>query len=98
MSGRNQRASLVDAVSGKLSRQDIETLCILDAVGEAGSSGAGLTGRLGLAVGLAPAMAVALGELRDLGWLEEREGTFHLTAEGRSWLVERLAVVGLPRT
>jgi hypothetical protein len=77
------------------SRADIETLCLLYAVGVAGRTAEELAHRLGLAAGLAGAVGEAAGTLIDGGWLEAHGDRFVLTVEGRNHLVRRLAGLGV---
>ncbi len=69
--------------SGKLSRGDIETLCVLHVVGDEGCPAADLAGRLGLSPTIASEIAAGMDSLVGSGLLELEKGRFSLTEAGR---------------
>lgn len=75
----------------KPSRGEIETLCVLHAVGSSGCPERDLAARLGLSATLAGAVAVGMDRLITAGLLERVEERFSLTAAGRNKLRTRLA-------
>ena len=87
------------AASGRLSRADIETLCILNAVGEGTCTPRQLGERLGLSVDLASVLADVLQELAAGGLLVQQVGEvggpYSVTAEGAAWMADRLDSAGL---
>lgn len=87
------------AASGRLSRADIETLCILNAVGEGTCTPRQLAERLGLSVDLASVLADVLQELAAGGLLVQQVGEvggpYSVTSEGAAWMAERLDSAGL---
>lgn len=90
------------AASGRLSRADIETLCILNAVGEGTCTPRQLAERLGLSVDLASVLVDVLQELAAGGLLVQQVGEvggvggpYSVTSEGAAWMAERLDSAGL---
>lgn len=79
------------------SRAEIETLCLLDVVGEGESTLGDLTERLGLARELWQAVEWAILPLVSRGHLEVREERVSRTEAGRAWLEQRLVALGCPR-
>lgn len=77
----------------RLSRQEIETACVLDVVARTGCYRYELAAELGLSPALANAIARAVEPLVALGLLAESDGRLAITSVGRQWLVERLASV-----
>lgn len=88
-----------DNPGGALSRADVESLVILDAVGSQACTPAQLAARLELAAELAPFLVDALEDLVASGWLarpDEQIGTTYVaTEDGRAWTDERLRAAGL---
>jgi hypothetical protein len=82
------------AASGRLSRADIETLCILNAVGEGTCTPRQLAERLGLSVDLASVLVDVLQELAAGGLLVQQVGEvggpYSVSSEGAAWMAERL--------
>ena len=87
------------AASGRLSRADIETLCILNAVGEGTCTPRQLAERLGLSVDLSSVLVDVLQELAAGGLLVQQVGEvggpYSVTSEGAAWMAERLDSAGL---
>lgn len=81
--------------SDRLSRAEIETLCVLHAVGRSGCPAGQLADRLGLSVSLASVVAGAMQGLILDGLLERVDERFFLTVRGRELLTMRLAALGL---
>ena len=77
------------------SREEIETLCVLHAVGADGCWTGDLAERLGLSPSLAALVAGGMDPLIRKGWLEERNGRFVVTDVGQEWLSQRLAEWGV---
>lgn len=74
---------------GKLSRGDIETLCVLHAVGAGGCPAGDLAERLGLSASIAPEIAAGMDSLVNSGLLNLEDGHFSLTDAGRVRLEKR---------
>lgn len=99
MSPVSTRSSSSNAAArGRLSRADIETLCILNAVGEGTCTPRQLAERLGLSVDLASVLLDVLQELAAGGLLVQQAGAvgevggpYSVTSEGTAWMAERLA-------
>lgn len=79
----------------KLSRGEVESLCILNAVGSEGCAPLALAGRLGLSETVADAVARSTETLVLRGWLAEEDDRLSLTEAGRAALTTRLAELGL---
>ena len=79
----------------KLSRAEIETLCILSVVGKGGCPAGDLASRLGLSPTLASAVAEGMTILEDQGILERVDDKFSVTEAGAEMLTTRLATLGL---
>ena len=60
----------------KLSRSDIETLCVLHAVGKAGCRAGDLATRLGLSASLASAVADGMGGVIHSGLLDRSDDRY----------------------
>lgn len=73
----------------KLSRGDIETLCVLHAVGDRGCPASDLAERLGLSATVAPEIAAGMDSLVACGLLTLEENRFSLTEAGRARLEAR---------
>lgn len=74
------------------SREEIENLCMLHAVGPRGCRMGDLPARLGLSATLVSAVAECVEILIRLGWLEQHDDDhLLLTDAGHAWLGERLA-------
>lgn len=84
----------------KLSRGDIETLCVLHAVTERGCPAGDLAERLGLSRTIAPEIAAGMDSLVGSGLLELDEGRLSLTEAGRVRLEARSGsgVTGQPHS
>lgn len=82
------------SMTPKVTREEIENLCILHAVGDQGCPLADLPERLGLSPTLVAAVAESLTGLIGLGWLVRNEKVM-LTEEGRAWLGRRLLELGV---
>lgn len=74
-----------------LSRSEIESLCLVHAIGSSGCSENELPERLGLAPSLAPVLAQCVGELIQAGWIGTVDGRFTVTDAGRAALADTLA-------
>ena len=72
-----------------LSRGDIETLCVLHAVGDGGCPALDLAGRLGLSRTIAAEVAAGMQPLVDAGLLALEEDRLLLTDGGRRRLRDR---------
>jgi len=83
------------SVDVKLSREEIETLCVLSAIGEEGCPIGDLATRLGLSRTLAGAVADGMRALVDQGLLACEDDQFFLTEEGVDMLETRLAELGI---
>lgn len=77
------------------SRGEIETLCVLHAVGPSGCRTGELAARLGLSATLAEVVAEGMERLVIVGLLERVDGRFTVSARGREQLKGRLAELGL---
>jgi hypothetical protein len=71
------------------SREEIETLCILHAIGPHGCHTYDLATQLGLSPGLAQVVADGIQPLISLGWVDLNDNHFSLTESGHAWLEER---------
>jgi hypothetical protein len=76
-----------------ISREEIESLCILHAVGTAGCDAQDLATRLGLSHTLAAAVAESTLPLIAEGLLDDTGGCIARTAAGDQRLQERLAAL-----
>jgi hypothetical protein len=77
------------------SRAEVEHLCVLSVLSDAGHSNEQLAAALGLAPGLAAVMPQVIEQLVKLGAVEEHEGRAFATDVGRAWLGRRLDEWGL---
>ena len=75
-------------IPGRLSRAEIETLCILDTVGREGCPPEALARKLGLSDSLGPVLVEAVDSLRLAGLLvvDDEEGRARCTTLGMEWL------------
>jgi hypothetical protein len=73
-----------------LSRCEIESLCLVHAIGASGCSAVELPERLGLAPSLAPILSQCVVELIQAGWIEAIDGRFTVTDAGRAALADAL--------
>lgn len=73
------------------SRQEIETLCILHAIGSSGCPVADLAPRLGFPTTLGGVVSESVNLLIFEGRVERRDERFALTDTGRDWLLTTLA-------
>jgi predicted transcriptional regulator len=73
------------------SREEIESLCILHAIGVAGCRVNDLARMLGISAGLAFAVAASVEPLIRAGWVERCEDQLSLTVAGHGWLMKRLS-------
>lgn len=69
-----------------VSRAEIETICMLEAIPEQGCDLIALPEKLGLAPTLLSPLTAALEPLIDSGWAEICEGRVQITSTGRAWL------------
>jgi hypothetical protein len=76
-----------EPTESKLSRAEIETLCLLDAVGTTGAIAVQVAERLGLCITQADAVSDALGTLVSSALLVEVDGLYNMTGDGRTRLV-----------
>lgn len=79
----------------KLSRADVETLCILEAIRPGGNNARDLTARLGLHRSLSDAVAQAALGLINSGFVRVNGEIYSLTAQGESFLGSKLATLDL---
>ncbi len=86
-----------DATEVKVSREEIETLCVLFVVGDDGCPVGELAQRLGLSPTLNGALAGAMNDLIDRDLLACCEGQFVLTENGAYNLETRLSALGVLR-
>ncbi len=77
------------------SREEIETLCILHAVGRRGCHTSDLPARFGLSPALADVLAEATAPLCAAGWLSVEDDRVATTDAGDRYLAERLAELGV---
>lgn len=87
----NPRTADVGGAPSRPSREDIECLCILHAVGKGGCFVADLAGLLGLSPGLSPAISEGIKPLIAAGWLQLHDDRLTRTDQGAAWLQDRLA-------
>ncbi|MEO7328127.1 MAG: hypothetical protein ABI193_06090 [Minicystis sp.] len=80
----------IDGDVRKPTREEIETLCVLHAVGHRACSLVQLASCLGLAPSLAPAIKVAIEALTGAGWLILAGEMVSRTDEGGAYLAARL--------
>lgn len=73
------------------SREEIESLCILHAIGARGCRGSELATRLGLSPALAGLVSESIGPLVSAGWVEQEEERISRTDRGSRWLKQRLS-------
>ena len=69
-----------------VSRADIETICVLEAIAKHGCELSALPEKLGLAPTLLSPVTAALAPLQASGWVEICEGGVQITPAGRAWL------------
>ncbi len=79
----------------KVTREEIETLCLLHAVGPHGCPVGELAARLGLSATLAPAVTESIAPLIGTGRLAMTDNIVTRTATGDHWLTQRLSELGL---
>ena len=72
-----------------ISRADIETICILEAIPGPGCLLSALPGALGLAPTLLGPVTASLEVPLASGWVEVLNGHIQVTSAGRTWLGER---------
>ena len=72
-----------------VSRADIESICILEAIPGPGCALSALPEALGLAPTLLGPVTVSLEPLLASGWVEVLDGRVQVTSAGRTWLGER---------
>lgn len=78
-----------------LSREEIESACMLSVLAEKEVTVDRLTAALGFAPGLVTVVGRALELLVSKGWVDRRESGVVATSAGRAWLTDRLAHVGI---
>ena len=74
-----------------VSRAEIETMCLLEAIPDHGCELSALPEKLGLAPTLLSPVTAALEPLLASGWVAICEGRAQITSAGRAWLGERKA-------
>lgn len=74
-----------------VSRADIETICILEAIPGPGCDLSALPEALGLAPTLLGPVTGSLQPLLASGWIEVFDGRVQVTSAGRIWLEQRKA-------
>ena len=72
-----------------VSRAEIETMCMLEAIPSQGCDLSALPETLGLAPTLLVPVTASLDPLLASGWVEVLDGRVQLTSAGRSWLDQR---------
>ncbi len=77
------------------SREEVETLCVLHAVGPSGCPVGDLAARLGLSATLAPTIAEGMQTVVRRGLLDRLDERFTWTEHGRELLLRRLTELGL---
>ncbi len=75
----------------RLSRGDIEDLCLLSAIPDEGCTLIELPNRLGLSPLLAETLSEAIDQLVNAGWIQEHDGRLTVTAAGRRGVEERVS-------
>jgi DNA-binding IclR family transcriptional regulator len=75
------------------SREEIESLCLLHAMGERGCLTTDLAKGLGLSPALASRLVHAVTPLVQAGWVEVQDDRFSVTDAGAAWLADRLAAL-----
>ncbi|HMR75543.1 MAG TPA: hypothetical protein PKD61_10530, partial [Polyangiaceae bacterium] len=85
----SNRTSSTSAEIRRPSRAEIESLCIVHAIGQTGCTLGNLPARLGLCPTLAPAMKEAVAPLVAAGHVELRDDTVCATPAGWVWLQSR---------
>lgn len=88
------RLANVDNSEGDLSREQVETLCLLHAVGD-GCTLDELAKRLGLARSLAPVLRRAVERLEQQRLVTAGDRAVEVTAQGRAWEKETLGLKDL---
>lgn len=88
-SGRNGR----DKVA-RPSRAEIESLCLLDVIGDSGATVGEVTARLGFPPELASATEQAILALVGRGYVEVGATRVDVTEAGRTWMRRRLSELG----
>lgn len=79
----------------KVTREEIENLCILHAIGDQGCPLGDLPARLGLSPTLVSAVTESLTGLLGTGWIRREDDTLTQTEKGREWLTRRLLELGV---
>jgi hypothetical protein len=87
----SRSTSAIIEINPRISREDIERLCILYAVGPGCSGPCELAERLGLSLSLCNEVIEAILPLENTGMLESVEGRILLTEVGSEYLTESLA-------
>jgi hypothetical protein len=77
----------------KLSRENIEILCIFAAIGDQSCLVYDLVKRLGLSLVHAPAITAVLDLLVSRGWFDYHHGHIQVTPEGTKWQKEQLSQI-----
>lgn len=77
------------------SREEVETLCILHAIGPGNCPKGDIATRLGLSSALTTVVAEGIEPLIARGWLELRDDRFWLTEAGHAWMKRRLSELGV---
>lgn len=79
----------------KVTREEIEELCILHAIGARGCALGELPERLGLSPTLVGVVTESLAGLLGAGRLARERDVVFPTAAGRAWLAKRLGELGV---
>jgi len=79
-----------------LSRQEIETACVLYALGSEGCTGEELASRLGLGPSLTTVVVGVVESFVAEGWITRADDRFVITIAGREWLRRRVAGTDQP--
>lgn len=82
-------------MKARLTRHDIETMCILLALREGGCPMETLATRLGLAIALVEPLAGCIAPLVRDGTVVTTDDRVSLSTRGHAWLTARLADAGL---
>ena len=76
----------------KLSREEIESLCLLAALGNESCTAVALTERLGLSPALADAVDQSIATLVTCGRVQRNDSGLEVTAAGIAWYQDRIGV------
>lgn len=86
-----------EQVECSVTREEIETMCVLHAASSGSCRAGELAGRLGLSSELGPAVLESILPLISAGWLRQHDDCVILSDQGREWLDGRLKELGIAR-